>query len=174
MVEEEGKGVRGWSEENQAGERKGEPGVEGGTQASLTGEGMASLVLDTNPKSQAGYEGQEHGNAVGEEEQKGGADVRVSASAPPAGTEASSAEKGSRAADGLIDVREQKGGRAADGLIDVKELLCPISSVLMTDPVVASDGYSYQRQALTAMIDSARRRKYTPTIYWLYIIFIYG
>lgn len=43
-----------------------------------------------------------------------------------------------------------------DGLVTVtvtrEELSCPISLKLMTDPVVADDGHTYQRHAIEAWI----------------------
>jgi hypothetical protein len=43
-----------------------------------------------------------------------------------------------------------------DGLVEVivtrDELSCPISLKLMTDPVVADDGHTYQRDAIEAWI----------------------
>ncbi|RDD45295.1 WD repeat, SAM and U-box domain-containing protein 1 [Trichoplax sp. H2] len=37
------------------------------------------------------------------------------------------------------------------------EFLCPISREVMTDPVVASDGYSYQRQAIESWLNGGNR-----------------
>ena len=39
-----------------------------------------------------------------------------------------------------------------------EDLLCPVSLALLTDPVVASDGITYQRDCLLQCIDWARRR----------------
>jgi SUMO ligase MMS21 Smc5/6 complex component len=37
-------------------------------------------------------------------------------------------------------------------MVDLDELSCPISFQLMTDPVVATDGHTYQRDAIEAWI----------------------
>jgi len=37
------------------------------------------------------------------------------------------------------------------------EFYCAITHELMTDPVVASDGYTYERSAITAWIDNGKR-----------------
>jgi hypothetical protein len=36
--------------------------------------------------------------------------------------------------------------------VDLEELSCPISMQLMTDPVVADDGHTYERHAIEAWI----------------------
>jgi hypothetical protein len=37
--------------------------------------------------------------------------------------------------------------------------VCPVSFVLMRDPVLAPDGHTYQREALQQCIDFARQRE---------------
>jgi hypothetical protein len=46
--------------------------------------------------------------------------------------------------------------RAGNQLAEVTHFICPLSKVLMTDPVVANDGVSYQRDALTKYIAERR------------------
>lgn len=41
-----------------------------------------------------------------------------------------------------------------------EHLLCPVSLVLMTDPVLAPDGHTYQREALQQCIDYASAREW--------------
>jgi hypothetical protein len=38
-------------------------------------------------------------------------------------------------------------------MVDLEELSCPISMQLMTDPVVADDGHTYQRHAIETWIN---------------------
>jgi hypothetical protein len=40
-----------------------------------------------------------------------------------------------------------------------ENLLCPVSFVLLRDPVIAADGQTYQRAALQQCIDYARQRE---------------
>jgi hypothetical protein len=40
------------------------------------------------------------------------------------------------------------------------DYLCPVGMCLMTDPVVAADGRTYQREALQQVIDWAREREW--------------
>jgi hypothetical protein len=37
--------------------------------------------------------------------------------------------------------------------VDLEELSCPISMQLMTDPVVADDGHTYQRETIEEWIE---------------------
>jgi pyridoxal/pyridoxine/pyridoxamine kinase len=37
-------------------------------------------------------------------------------------------------------------------MVDLEELSCPISMQLMTDPVMADDGHTYQRDAIETWI----------------------
>jgi hypothetical protein len=41
-----------------------------------------------------------------------------------------------------------------------EHLVCPVSFVLMRDPVLAPDGHTYQREALQQCIDYARQREW--------------
>lgn len=52
---------------------------------------------------------------------------------------------------------DEGGGVGEEGAPD--ELLCPVSQMLLTDPVVAADGITYQREALQQCIDFARQRE---------------
>jgi hypothetical protein len=45
-------------------------------------------------------------------------------------------------------VVEEEGEEAGPKLVMPEELSCPICFKLMTDPVVAEDGQTYQRQAI--------------------------
>jgi hypothetical protein len=38
------------------------------------------------------------------------------------------------------------------------EYLCPILQEIMTDPVIAADGHTYQRESITAWIQRGNRR----------------
>ena len=40
-----------------------------------------------------------------------------------------------------------------------ENLLCPVSLALLSDPVIAADGMTYQRAALQQCIDYARQRE---------------
>jgi hypothetical protein len=44
----------------------------------------------------------------------------------------------------------------ADGADIPRSLLCPITLAVMTDPVLASDGHSYERAAITTWLCSGR------------------
>eukprot|EP00795_Rhopilema_esculentum_P014857 gene14856-5981_t len=42
-----------------------------------------------------------------------------------------------------------------DGMVP-DEFLCPVTREIMTDPVIASDGFSYERSAITGWIESGK------------------
>jgi hypothetical protein len=48
---------------------------------------------------------------------------------------------------------EEEGEEADSRLLMAEELSCPICLKLMTDPVVAEDGQTYQRQAIEEWIN---------------------
>jgi hypothetical protein len=57
--------------------------------------------------------------------------------------------------------------------VDLEELSCPISMQLMTDPVVADDGHTYERHAIEAWIkkctagkECQRHRRFIWIHFW--------
>jgi AAA+ superfamily predicted ATPase len=48
---------------------------------------------------------------------------------------------------------DEEGEEADSKVVMAEELSCPICFKLMTDPVVAEDGQTYQRQAIEQWID---------------------
>lgn len=68
-------------------------------------------------------------------------------------------------ADSLGDLNV--GGQGAETDVDgwllegaPERLLCPVSFVLMRDPVLVPDGHTYQREALQGCFDYAVQRKF--------------
>lgn len=55
----------------------------------------------------------------------------------------------------LRKVEELKGASVCSGVPD--EFLCPITRELMRDPVIAADGYSYEREAIESWINTKNR-----------------
>ncbi|CAL8404644.1 unnamed protein product [Boreogadus saida] len=55
----------------------------------------------------------------------------------------------------LRKIEELKGVSVCSGVPD--EYLCPITRELMKDPVIAADGYSYEREAIQSWINSRNR-----------------
>ncbi|XP_077478331.1 WD repeat, SAM and U-box domain-containing protein 1 isoform X1 [Stigmatopora argus] len=55
----------------------------------------------------------------------------------------------------LRKVEELKGASSCSGVPD--EFLCPITRELMREPVLAADGYSYEREAMATWINSKNR-----------------
>lgn len=55
----------------------------------------------------------------------------------------------------LRKVEELKSGSVCSGVPD--EFLCPITRELMREPVIAADGYSYEREAIAGWIGTKNR-----------------
>lgn len=55
----------------------------------------------------------------------------------------------------LRKIEEMKMAPVSDGIPD--EFLCPITHEVMKDPVIAADGYSYEREAIDSWIKTKNR-----------------
>lgn len=58
--------------------------------------------------------------------------------------------------DGYEDAEEGEEAGVAWIVIHPDFLMCPISMALMTDPVLAADGFTYQREAIEAWIHKCK------------------
>ncbi|XP_076437330.1 WD repeat, SAM and U-box domain-containing protein 1-like [Babylonia areolata] len=53
---------------------------------------------------------------------------------------------------------EKSAGQAKDTVEGLNELLCPITMEMMRDPVIAADGYTYDRRAIQQWLESGKDR----------------